>query len=175
MAPSSPGSESTGEGPPEETPQVEALMQIRSELEMISGNMLTRENMSMLIQEFRMAMREKLAGLQSDLSALDARVEAAEVEVHICQQSYRATEMAEMRQCNMLLSLHRQVEDLENRRRHPNIRVCGLSEPHISPVATTLETQFPQILCPAAVAEIKFDWARTADLEMFYAASMTSG
>ncbi|CAH2330840.1 Hypothetical predicted protein [Pelobates cultripes] len=119
--------------------------------------MLTRAHSEVLIQEFCPAMREELAGLRSDLTTLDTRVEASVAQ--ICQQRHRATEIAATHQGNMLLTLRRQVEDLENRSRHQNIRVRGLPEHDTTPVVTTLEALFQQILGPTAPAEMKFDWA----------------
>ncbi|CAH2293963.1 Hypothetical predicted protein, partial [Pelobates cultripes] len=113
IAPASPSSESTDDGIPDGTPQTEILTQRRTELATISDSMLTRAHSEVLIQEFCPAMREELAGLRSDLTTLDTRVEASVAQ--ICQQRHRATEIAATHQGNMLLTLRRQVEDLENR------------------------------------------------------------
>ncbi|CAH2222862.1 Hypothetical predicted protein [Pelobates cultripes] len=127
MAPASPSSESTGESLPS-SEQAEALTLIRAEL---TQRMLTKADTGTLVREMRAAWREELAGLRKDLNALEQRVEEVEMVAHGCEQQHRAAEVAATRQGNMLLTLRRQVEDLENRSRRNNIR--GLPETETEP------------------------------------------
>ncbi|CAH2276848.1 Hypothetical predicted protein [Pelobates cultripes] len=125
MAPASPGLESAGESSVAGT-QLSELAQIRAELTQISAKMLTREDTSSLAQELRAALREELAGLRSDLTALEQKVEEVETAAQGCEDQHKATEVAVTRQGNLLITLRRQVEDLENRSRRKNIRIHGL-------------------------------------------------
>ncbi|CAH2220113.1 Hypothetical predicted protein [Pelobates cultripes] len=145
MAPASPGSESTGESLAEDT-QASDLAQIRAELTQISTRMLSKADTGSLVQEPRVVLREELAGLRSDLTALEQRVEEMETTAHGCEEQHRATEVAVTRQGNMPLTLRRQVEDLKNRSRRNNIRVRGLPETGTEPLQATLIDLFRQLL-----------------------------
>ncbi|CAH2274311.1 Hypothetical predicted protein [Pelobates cultripes] len=85
--------------------------------------MLSKAYTGALVQELRAALREELAGLRTDLSALEQRVDEMETNAQSCEEQHRATEVAVTRQGNMLITLRRQVEDLENRSRRNNIRI----------------------------------------------------
>ncbi|CAH2246054.1 Hypothetical predicted protein [Pelobates cultripes] len=152
MAPGSPSQDSMGDSLPDDT-----LAQIKQELAMISTHMLTKADSGGLLQELRTAIREELTALRTDLSAVEVRVEALETEAQACRTQHRAAELATTRQGNMLLSLRRQVEDLENRSRRQNIRIRGLPEPDATPLPDTLRALFRQILGQEGPKEIQFD------------------
>ncbi|CAH2276359.1 Hypothetical predicted protein [Pelobates cultripes] len=114
MVPDSPGMASRGDSPSDLGTE-DTLHGIRAELARIGRNMLTRADTSSLGREIREAIREDLV----------ARVDAVEAEARLSSQQHRTTEMAATRQGNMLISLRRQVEDLENRSRRQKIQVKG--------------------------------------------------
>ncbi|CAH2329759.1 Hypothetical predicted protein [Pelobates cultripes] len=161
MAPASPGSESAGESLAEDT-QASDLARIRAELTQISTNMLSKSDTGSLVQELRAALREELAGLRSDLTALEQRVDEMESTARGCEEQHRATEVAVTRQGNMLLTMRRQVEDLENRSRRNNIRVRSLPESGTESLHATLTDLFRQLLGVQAPDTIHFDRAHRA-------------
>ncbi|CAH2292794.1 Hypothetical predicted protein [Pelobates cultripes] len=161
MAPGSPDSEMTGDSQSEPN-QAGDLSQIRMELSQISRRMLTKADTSPIVQELRAALREELAGLREDLSTLEQRVDEMESVARGCDDQHRATEVAVTRQGNMLLTLRRQVEDLENRSRRNNIRVRGLPEKEDEPLPDTLSMLFTQLLGAAPPATITIDRAHRA-------------
>ncbi|CAH2302470.1 Hypothetical predicted protein [Pelobates cultripes] len=161
MAAVSPSATSGGDSMPDFSP-VDALHSIRAELSRIGSSMLTKADTGALVREIREAVREDLQGLRTDLMALTERVDTVEAEARICCQQHRAAETAATRQGNMLLSLRRQVEDLENRSRRHNVRIRGLPEPDTEPLATTLQQLFCQLLGPDAPPIIRIDRAHRA-------------
>ncbi|CAH2283020.1 Hypothetical predicted protein [Pelobates cultripes] len=90
--------------------------------------MLTRRDKSEMVAELRAVIREEIAAVRADLTALEHRVDALDAE-HL-QNTHRqqAADLATTRQGNLLLDLRRQVEDLDNRGRRNNIRIRGLPE-----------------------------------------------
>ncbi|CAH2283088.1 Hypothetical predicted protein [Pelobates cultripes] len=157
MAPGSPGSESAGE-PTLDGTQDDTLALIKQELAMISAQMLTKADTGGLLRELRAAIKEEVAALRKDLSSVEVRVEALETEAQASRAQHQAAELATTRQGNMLLSLRRQVEDLENRSRRQNIRIRGLPEPDTAPLQDTLQALFRQILgeeCPAVIKLVR--------------------
>ncbi|CAH2295605.1 vomeronasal type-2 receptor 26-like [Pelobates cultripes] len=113
----------------EELNREDALTIIRQELAAISDRMLSKADTGGLIQELRAAVREELAALRADLTMVEVRVDALETEAQACQTQHRTAELATTRQDKLLLTLRRQVEDLENRSRRRNIRIRGRT-PH---------------------------------------------
>ncbi|CAH2295602.1 Hypothetical predicted protein [Pelobates cultripes] len=156
MAPASPGAESAGISS-EDGDKGGALHLIRQELTRISANMLTKADSSGMLQEFRAAVREEITTLRTGLSAVEVRVDALETEAQASRSQHRAAEIAATRQGNLLLTLRRQVEDLENRSRRQNIRIRGLPEPDTSPLPDTARALFKHILGHNCPEEIQFD------------------
>ncbi|CAH2296600.1 Hypothetical predicted protein [Pelobates cultripes] len=101
----------------------DALTLIRQQLAAISDRMLSKTDTGGLMQEFRAVVREEMAALRTDLNAVEERVEALENEAQACQTQHRATELATIRQGNLLLTIRRHVEELEKRSRWHNIRI----------------------------------------------------
>ncbi|CAH2252389.1 Hypothetical predicted protein [Pelobates cultripes] len=83
----------------------DTLHSIQTVLAKIAGNMLTKADTSVLVQEIQMAVREDLLALRTDLMALEARVDAIKGETRLCCQQHCAAETAATRQGNMLLSI----------------------------------------------------------------------
>ncbi|CAH2321600.1 Hypothetical predicted protein [Pelobates cultripes] len=125
MAPTSPSAGESMEGSEGDN----ALTIIRQELSQISAQMLTKVDTGNLLHEFRTAVREEISALLTDLAAVEVRVDALETEAQVCRNQHWATGLVTTRQGNLLLTLRRQVEDLENRSRRQNIRIRGLPEP----------------------------------------------
>ncbi|CAH2283844.1 Hypothetical predicted protein [Pelobates cultripes] len=161
MAPGSPDSEMTGDSQ-SEPHQTGDLSQIRMELSQISRRMLTKADTGPIVQELRAALREELAGLRADLSTLEQRVDEMESVARGCDDQHRATEVAVTRQGNMLLTLRRQVEDLENRSRRNNIRVRSLPERADELLPDTLSALFTQLLGAALTTTLIIDSAHRA-------------
>ncbi|CAH2312160.1 Hypothetical predicted protein [Pelobates cultripes] len=141
MAAVSPSTTSGGDSMPDFSPD-DALLSIRAELSRIGSSMLTKAD--------------------TDLAALTEQVDTVEAEARICCQQHRAAETAATRQGNMLLSLRRQVEDLENRSRRHNVRIRGLPEPDTEPLVITLQQLFGQLLGRDAPPNIRIDRAHRA-------------
>ncbi|CAH2299294.1 Hypothetical predicted protein, partial [Pelobates cultripes] len=141
MAPASPARE-RAEACQTEGDYPNELALIRAELAQISYRMLTKEDTGKLAQEIRAAPREQLTGLRTDLTALEERVDEMETTAQECTQQHHATETAITRQGTLLLTLRRQVEDLENRSRRNNIRVRVLPDAAAALLAATLEELF---------------------------------
>ncbi|CAH2285063.1 Hypothetical predicted protein [Pelobates cultripes] len=156
MAPESTGAESAGVSS-EDGDRSDALCLIHQELTRISTHMLTRSDTSSLLQEFRTAVREEISAIRSDLSAVEARVEAMETEAQESRSQHKAAEIATTRQGNLLLTLRRKVEDLENRSRRQNIRIRGLPEPDVAPLQDTARALFRHILGCECLEDIQFD------------------
>ncbi|CAH2220506.1 Hypothetical predicted protein [Pelobates cultripes] len=150
-----PEEESAGGSQVEGDPAGELTL-IRAELTQISSRMLTKADTNQMVQELRGALWEELAGLRTDLTALEGRVEEVEATAQDCAQQHQATEMAVTRQGNLLLTKRRQVEDLENRSRRSNILVRGLPETDAAPLTSTLEALFQHILGAEAPDAIRF-------------------
>ncbi|CAH2223395.1 Hypothetical predicted protein [Pelobates cultripes] len=105
-----------------------ALSQILVDIAAISASMLTRRDKSEMVAELRAVIREEIAAVRADLTALEHRVDALDAERLQKTHRQQAVDMATRRQGNLLLDLRRQVEDLDNRGRLNNIRVRGLPE-----------------------------------------------
>ncbi|CAH2273899.1 Hypothetical predicted protein [Pelobates cultripes] len=123
MALDSPGASSIVESVAGSTP-ADTLTQISAELSAIASNMLTKADKVALVQEMRSAIREEIQEVRRDLTAL--RVTELEADCMQASQHSQAADNATSRQSTVLLDLRRQVEDLDNRGRHNNIRVRGL-------------------------------------------------
>ncbi|CAH2223342.1 Hypothetical predicted protein [Pelobates cultripes] len=105
-APDSPGSSIAGSARDSGTPGT--LSQISADLAAISASMMTQKDKGEII-------REEIAAVRTNLTALEQRVDMLEVERLQTQQHRQASELATTRQGNILLDLRRQVEDLDNR------------------------------------------------------------
>ncbi|CAH2277497.1 contactin-5 [Pelobates cultripes] len=117
--------------------------------------MLTKADSHSLLQEFRSAIREEISAVRADLSAVEVRVDALETEAQASRSQHRSAEIAATRQGNLLLTLRRQVEDLENRSRLQNIRIRGL--PDAVPLQDTVRALFRHILGQECPEDIQFD------------------
>ncbi|CAH2219856.1 Hypothetical predicted protein [Pelobates cultripes] len=117
----------------------------------LSPRILSKTDTGKLAQEIRAALREELG---TDLASLEGRMDEVEAAAHESTQQHQATEVAVTRQGTLLLTLRRQVEDLQNRSRRNNIRVRGLPEADAAPLATTLEALFRQVLGADAPPEL---------------------
>ncbi|CAH2324936.1 Hypothetical predicted protein [Pelobates cultripes] len=161
MAPGSPGTLSRSSST-QDSPRRDALTQMSAELAAISANMFSRQDKKELVAELRAAIREEVAAVRRDLSALEHRVGDLEVQQLQSEQSQRATDLATTRQGNLLLELRRQVEDLENRGRRNNIRVRGLPESEGETPREVLEGLFTQLLGEEAPLDFRLERAHRA-------------
>ncbi|CAH2314360.1 Hypothetical predicted protein [Pelobates cultripes] len=121
--PASPGSSIAGSS--RGTSEPAALSQISLDIAAISSSMLTRRDKSEMVAKLRAVIREEIAAVRADLTALEHRVDALDAERLQNSHRQQAAELATTRQGNLLLDLCRQVEDLDNRGRRNNIRIRG--------------------------------------------------
>ncbi|CAH2284097.1 Hypothetical predicted protein [Pelobates cultripes] len=126
-AAASPGAESGTDSEPSSA-KGEALSQITTELAEILANMFTKSDKAAMVSMLRAAIREEFLEVRRDLTALEQRVSELENENLQAIQHSQAADHATARQGSVLLELHRQVEDLDNRGRRNNSRVRGLPE-----------------------------------------------
>ncbi|CAH2312579.1 Hypothetical predicted protein [Pelobates cultripes] len=124
--PASPGSSIAGSS--RGTIDPAALSQISMDIAAISSSMLTRRDKSEMVAELRAVIREEIAAVRADLTALEHRVDALDADRIQNAHRQQAVDLATTRQGNLLLDLRRQVEDLDNRGRRNNIQVRGLPE-----------------------------------------------
>ncbi|CAH2275139.1 Hypothetical predicted protein [Pelobates cultripes] len=161
MAPSSPSTSSVT-GSVTDMPGTDALAQMSVDLAAISANMLTRGDKTALVSELRTVIREEIAAVRRDLTALEQRVD--ELEEHRLHATHhqQAADLATARQGNILLEMRRQVEDLDNRGRRNNIRVRGLPESDDESPRELLTGLFVQLLGEDAPPEIPMERAHRA-------------
>ncbi|CAH2330124.1 Hypothetical predicted protein [Pelobates cultripes] len=146
--PASPGSSIAGSS--RGTVDPAALSQISSDIAAISSSMLTRRDKSEMVAELRAVIREEIAAVRADLTALEHRVDALDAERIQNAHRQQAVDLATTRQGNLLLDLRRQVEDLDNRGRRNNIRVRGLPEAEGESPQEILTGLFTHLLGEAA-------------------------
>ncbi|CAH2273566.1 Hypothetical predicted protein [Pelobates cultripes] len=153
MAPSSPSTSSVA-GSISDAPSTDALTQMSIDLAAISANMLTRGDKTALVSELRSVIREEIAAVRRDLTALEQRVDDLEEYRLHATHHQQAADLATARQGNILLEMRRQVEDLDNRGRRNNIRVRGLPEADDESPRKLLMGLFAQLLGDDAPPEI---------------------
>ncbi|CAH2219814.1 Hypothetical predicted protein [Pelobates cultripes] len=156
----SPGSSIAGSARESSTPGT--LSQISADLAAISASMMTRKDKGEMVAELRAIIREEIAAVRTDLTALEQRVDRLEEERIQSQQHRQAAELATTRQGNILLDLRRQVEDLDNRGRRNNIRVRGLPESKDEVPQEILNGLFAQLLGDAAPGDFGIERAHRA-------------
>ncbi|CAH2324092.1 Hypothetical predicted protein [Pelobates cultripes] len=156
----SPGSSIAGSARESSTPGT--LSQISADLAAISASMMTRKDKGEMVAELRAIIREEIAAVRTDLTALEQRVDRLEEERIQSQQHRQAAELATTRQGNILLDLRRQVEDLDNRGRRNNIRVRGLPESEDEVPQEILNGLFAQLLGDAAPGDSGIERAHRA-------------
>ncbi|CAH2302319.1 Hypothetical predicted protein [Pelobates cultripes] len=143
--PASPGSSIAGSS--RGTSEPAALSQISLDRAVISSSMLTRRDKSEMVAELRALIREEIAAVRADLTALEHR---------------QAVDLAITRQGNLLLDLRRQVEDLDNRGRRNNIRILGLPEAEGELPHELLTGLFSHLLGEAAPEDFGIERAHRA-------------
>ncbi|CAH2273266.1 Hypothetical predicted protein [Pelobates cultripes] len=156
----SPGSSIAGSARESGTPGT--LSQISADLAAISASMMTRKDKGEMVAELRAIIREEIAAVRTDLTALEQRVDRLEEERIQTQQHRQAADLATTRQGNILLDLRRQVEDLDNRSRRNNIRVRGLPESEDEVPQEILNGLFAQLLGDAAPGDFGIERAHRA-------------
>ncbi|CAH2283964.1 Hypothetical predicted protein [Pelobates cultripes] len=154
MAASSLGTERMADSQVEGEPSG-VLAKFRAELTQILARMFSKTDRGALVQELQTALREELAGLHADLTTLEQKVAR-------WRPQHSAIETLVNWQGNMLINFRRQIEDLENRSRHNNIRIRGLLEMDAAPLTATLEALFKQILGADPPEGIRFNRAHRA-------------
>ncbi|CAH2296081.1 Hypothetical predicted protein [Pelobates cultripes] len=122
--------------------------------------MVTKDDLRNLSDNLHAAIRTEVTALRSDITSHNSRLQHLETATQANTAQAEASTLAITRQGNMLLSLRRHTEDLDNRGRKSNIRVRGLPEPRgEEDVEATFHTLFRGILRAEAQAAIEFDRA----------------
>ncbi|CAH2294447.1 Hypothetical predicted protein, partial [Pelobates cultripes] len=103
--PASPGSSIAGSS--RGTVDPAALSQISMDIAAISSSMLTRRDKSEMVAELRAVIREEIAAVRADLTALEHRVDALDADRIQNAHRQQAVDLATTRQGNLLLDLRR--------------------------------------------------------------------
>ncbi|CAH2281724.1 Hypothetical predicted protein [Pelobates cultripes] len=158
--PASPGSSIAGSS--SGTIEPAALSQISLDIAAISSSMLTRRDKSEMVAELRAVIREEIAAVRADLTTLEHHVDALDAERLQNSHRQQAVDLATTRQGNLLLDLHRQVKDLDNRGQRKNIRVRGLPETEGEMPHEILTGLFTHLLGEAAPEDFGIERAHRA-------------
>ncbi|CAH2223287.1 Hypothetical predicted protein [Pelobates cultripes] len=121
MAPVSPASSCSEQEQP-------TLVDIGAEIRRLAANMVTKSDLQSLTATLTASLKSTVTALSTDIEAQYGRIQALETQAQATQHQASAADTALTRQGNMLLSLRRQVEDLDNRSRRSNIWVRGVPE-----------------------------------------------
>ncbi|CAH2311695.1 Hypothetical predicted protein [Pelobates cultripes] len=139
------------------------LADIGAEIRRLASNMVTKADLQSLTSSLTASLTSAVTARRTDMEAQGSRKQALEAQAQTTRCQTSAADTALTRQGNMLLALRRQMEDLDNRSRHSNIRVRGVPEQEGTENAETLLTGlFRQILGGEAPAEIRFERAHRA-------------
>ncbi|CAH2285580.1 Hypothetical predicted protein [Pelobates cultripes] len=94
----------------------------------MAASMATKADLLVLTTTIQDALRAEMAGIRTEVASQGSRLQELE-HSHAAQTTRLATtDTALTRQGDLLLQLRRSVEDLDNRGRRNNIRVCGMPE-----------------------------------------------
>ncbi|CAH2224161.1 Hypothetical predicted protein [Pelobates cultripes] len=130
------------------------LADISADFRALAANMVNKDDLRSLSDTLHAAIRTKVTALRSDMTEHYSRLQHLEATTQAYTAQAEASTLAITRQGNMLLTLKRHTEDLDNRGR----RVRGLPEPAgEEDVEAILRTLFRGILGAEAPATIKFD------------------
>ncbi|CAH2294495.1 Hypothetical predicted protein [Pelobates cultripes] len=125
--------------------------------------MVTKQDLQVLTTTLHDFVATTVTALRSDGGAQETCIQALKAQTQASTTQTRATDTALARQGAMLLALGRQTQDLDNRSRRSNIRVCSVPEPQGEEDAEgLLTTLFSLILGEEGPDQIQFDRAHRA-------------
>ncbi|CAH2319313.1 Hypothetical predicted protein [Pelobates cultripes] len=140
------------------------LADISAEIRALAANMVTKDDLRGLSETLYAAIHTEVTALRADLVAQDSRLQHLENTTQAHTAEAEASNLAITRQGNMLLTLRRHTEDLDNRGRRSNIRVRGIPESAgEEDVEALLRALFRGILGAETPATIEFDRAHRAN------------
>ncbi|CAH2301822.1 Hypothetical predicted protein, partial [Pelobates cultripes] len=90
--------------------------------------MATKTDLLTLTTTIQDALCAEMAGFRTDVSTQAGRIQTSKHSLEAQSTRITATDTAISRQGELLLSMRRLVEDLDNRGRRSNIRVRGVPE-----------------------------------------------
>ncbi|CAH2277881.1 Hypothetical predicted protein [Pelobates cultripes] len=105
-----------------------ALEIIEDKLRDLTTSMVTGVDLQTLTATIQETMRTEVAGIRMEVAEQAGRITATEEAIAALTTHVASTDTAVTRQGEMLLSLHRHLEDVDNRGRRCNIRVHGVPE-----------------------------------------------
>ncbi|CAH2272690.1 Hypothetical predicted protein [Pelobates cultripes] len=109
-------------------PEITALDRIERKLRDLTATMVTRTDLQTLTATIQDTLRSEVAGIRTEIAAQAGRITAAEEAAAALTARMASTDTAVARQGDMLLSIRRHLEDVDNRGRRCNIRVRGVPE-----------------------------------------------
>ncbi|CAH2276357.1 Hypothetical predicted protein [Pelobates cultripes] len=140
-----------------------ALDRIESTLRDLAAAMVTKTDLQANTTAIQETLRMEIAGIRTELTTQAGRITVVEEANAALTTRMAATDTAVARQGEMLLSMRRHLEDVDNRGRRCNIRIRGVPETEgTKNVIDTLMELFRSILYPTPLPEIEFERAHRA-------------
>ncbi|CAH2286110.1 Hypothetical predicted protein [Pelobates cultripes] len=140
-----------------------ALDRIEGSLRDLAATMVTKTDLQAITTTIQDTLRTEIAGIHTELTAQAGRITATEEATEALTARVAATDTAVARQGEMLLSMRRHLEDVDNRGRRRNIRVRGVPESEGPENAEALLTElFCSLLPPSPPPTIEFERAHRA-------------
>ncbi|CAH2277303.1 Hypothetical predicted protein [Pelobates cultripes] len=140
-----------------------ALDRIEDTLRDLAAAMVTKSDLQANTTTIQDTLRTEIAGIRTELTAQAGRITLMEEANAALTTRVTATDMAVARQGEMLLSMRRHLEDVDNRGRRCNIRVRGVPEAEGTENAMEILTElFCSLLFPTPPPEIEFERAHRA-------------
>ncbi|CAH2294008.1 Hypothetical predicted protein [Pelobates cultripes] len=140
-----------------------ALDRIESTLRDLAAAMVTKTDLQANTTAIQETLRTEIAGIRTELTTQAGRITEVEEANAALTTRMAATDTAVARQGEMLLSMRRHLEDVDNRGRRCNIRIRGVPETEgTENVNDTLMELFRSLLHPTPLPEIEFERAHRA-------------
>ncbi|CAH2251668.1 Hypothetical predicted protein, partial [Pelobates cultripes] len=143
--------------------EIPALSRIESSLRDLTASAVTKSDLQAITTAIQETLRTEIAGIRTELTSQAGRITAVEEASEALTARVAATDTAVARQGEMLLSVRRHLEDVDNRGRRCNIRVRGVPEAEGPEDAVAILTElFCSLLQPSPPTEIEFERAHRA-------------
>ncbi|CAH2284469.1 Hypothetical predicted protein [Pelobates cultripes] len=140
-----------------------ALDRIESTLRDLAAAMVMKTDLQANTTAIQETLRTEIAGIRTELATQAGRITVVEEANAALTTRMAATDTAVARQGEMLLSMRRHLEDVDNRGRRCNIRIRGVPETEGSEnVIEILMELFRSLLHPTPLPEIEFERAHRA-------------
>ncbi|CAH2221760.1 Hypothetical predicted protein [Pelobates cultripes] len=143
--------------------EIPALSRIESSLRDLTASAVTKSDLQAITTAIQETLRTEIAGIRTELTSQAGRITAVEEASEALTARVAATDTAVAHQGEMLLSVRRHLEDVDNRGRRCNIRVRGVPETEGPEDAVAILTElFCSLLQPSPPTEIEFERAHRA-------------